>query len=217
MNLRFPGQYWDEETQTHYNFKRDYIPGVGRYVQSDPIGVKGGMNTLLYAKANTLKNSDPLGLFSISGDCTVLQVAELELAARRVRELLEKECKGIDCRKSACMPNEWCDRMLEVFNRVKVNCTQTDNIKIGGLIDISAACAFAPVGGDSVTFKPKGFRYKPGEDDKCGGCPARSLYHELFHNAGLDHGPQIPSLLYGGILFDEVSEYESRCANKLCM
>lgn len=102
------------------------------------------------------------------------------------------------------------------FNGVKVNCIQTDNIKIGGLIDISAACAFASVGGDSITFKPKGFRYKPGQEDKCGGCPARSVYHELFHNAGLDHGPKLPSSRLQGLPIDEVTEYEDRCANKLC-
>jgi RHS repeat-associated protein len=44
MNLRFPGQYWDQETQTHYNFNRDYLPGLGRYVQGDPIGLDGGLN-----------------------------------------------------------------------------------------------------------------------------------------------------------------------------
>ena len=39
MNPGFPGQYWDEETQTHCNFNRDYIPRTGRYTQSDPIGL----------------------------------------------------------------------------------------------------------------------------------------------------------------------------------
>lgn len=38
-NLRFPGQYYDQETQTHYNYFRDYDPGLGRYIQSDPIGI----------------------------------------------------------------------------------------------------------------------------------------------------------------------------------
>lgn len=42
-NLRFAGQYFDEETGLHYNYFRDYDPQTGRYVQSDPIGLNGGL------------------------------------------------------------------------------------------------------------------------------------------------------------------------------
>ena len=41
INLRFPGQYFDAETQMHYNYFRNYDPGTGRYGQSDPLGVVG--------------------------------------------------------------------------------------------------------------------------------------------------------------------------------
>ncbi|MBF0523958.1 MAG: hypothetical protein HQK56_02540 [Deltaproteobacteria bacterium] len=44
-NLRFPGQYYDSETGLYYNMARDYSPTLGRYVQSDPIGLRGGVNT----------------------------------------------------------------------------------------------------------------------------------------------------------------------------
>jgi len=40
-NLRFPGQYFDAETNLHYNYFRDYDPSLGRYVQSDPLGIFG--------------------------------------------------------------------------------------------------------------------------------------------------------------------------------
>lgn len=41
VNLRFAGQYYDQESGLHYNYFRDYNPQTGRYVQSDPIGLEG--------------------------------------------------------------------------------------------------------------------------------------------------------------------------------
>lgn len=61
-NLRFPGQYYDAETGLHYNYFRDYDPAIGRYVESDPIGLRGGINTYQYANANPVKFLDPAGL-----------------------------------------------------------------------------------------------------------------------------------------------------------
>jgi RHS repeat-associated protein len=52
----------DEETNTHYNYFRDYDPATGRYIQSDPIGLKGGLSTYSYVSGNPLKLVDPLGL-----------------------------------------------------------------------------------------------------------------------------------------------------------
>lgn len=66
IRLRFPGQYLDEETGLHYNYFRDYDPATGRYVQSDPIGLNGGINTYGYARANPLRYLDPLGLSACS-------------------------------------------------------------------------------------------------------------------------------------------------------
>jgi RHS repeat-associated protein len=62
MPLRFPGQYADEETGFSYNYFRDYDPNLGRYVQSDPIGILGGPSTYAYADAGPVSLVDPLGL-----------------------------------------------------------------------------------------------------------------------------------------------------------
>ena len=62
LNVRFPGQYYDSVTALHYNYFRTYDPSTGRYLESDPIGLAGGLNTYLYVNANPLRYSDPRGL-----------------------------------------------------------------------------------------------------------------------------------------------------------
>ena len=61
VNLRFPGQYYDQETQTHDNFHWDDRPNAGRYLQEDPIGLEGGINLFAYVNNNPLLLIDSFG------------------------------------------------------------------------------------------------------------------------------------------------------------
>lgn len=62
FELRFPGQFFDRETGTSYNYFRDYDPVIGRYMQNDPIGLYAGINTYAYVRAFPLGLADPRGL-----------------------------------------------------------------------------------------------------------------------------------------------------------
>ena len=61
QEARFPGQYTDDATGLHYNYFRDYDPSIGRYIQSDPIGLSDGVNTYAYTHNNPVNKYDPNG------------------------------------------------------------------------------------------------------------------------------------------------------------
>lgn len=65
FNLRFPGQYFDEESNLNYNYFRSYQPAQGRYTQADPIGLEGGINRFGYGGGDALGNMDPEGLAAV--------------------------------------------------------------------------------------------------------------------------------------------------------
>ncbi len=72
-NLRLPGQYYDAETGYHQNGYRDYDPALGRYLQPDPIGWRGGWNPYVYVDGNPVSRIDPYGLwgFGVTGGGSV--------------------------------------------------------------------------------------------------------------------------------------------------
>ncbi|GLQ98265.1 RHS repeat-associated core domain-containing protein [Dyella mobilis] len=61
LNLGFPGQYYDLETGLNYNVHRDYDSSTGRYIESDPLGLRAGPSTYAYVGGNPLGGVDPSG------------------------------------------------------------------------------------------------------------------------------------------------------------
>lgn len=66
LNVRFPGQYFDQESGLSHNHARSYQPAQGRYVQADPMGVASGLNRFGYVGANPISRIDPWGLADLN-------------------------------------------------------------------------------------------------------------------------------------------------------
>ena len=84
INLRFPGQYYDEETQLHYNWHRYYNPETGRYITSDPIGLAGGINTYAYVGGNPTNAFDLMGLVAPLTRAEVLRIPDSRVLPEEV-------------------------------------------------------------------------------------------------------------------------------------
>jgi RHS repeat-associated protein len=60
--LRYTGREFDSETGLYYYRSRYYDPGIGRFLNEDPIGLRGGMNRYIYTANSPIKFNDPSGL-----------------------------------------------------------------------------------------------------------------------------------------------------------
>ena len=114
LALMFPGQMSDAETQLSQNWHRDYDPRLGRYAQSDPIGLAGGLSTYGYAMQNPVSYVDPEGLQAIlpPGKCSAPHLAWLELKKSLA-------CRGI----KKCNPGMTLEELVDQQNR-RLSCME---------------------------------------------------------------------------------------------
>lgn len=118
FNLRFPGQYYDSETGLNYNYFRDYNPEIGRYSQSDLLGLLGGLNTYAYAYNSPVNLIDPYGNIPmetiwdigivvydvVTGDKCALATDLLAVVTPYVPAGITKLPKAVNAAKSARNP-----------------------------------------------------------------------------------------------------------------
>jgi RHS repeat-associated protein len=111
-NLRFAGQYDDSETGLHHNGLRDYDPTTGRYLQTDPIGLAGGLNTYAYVEGDPVNLIDPTGenpaaLLYVYARCVAQCTAQSAAG-----DFLDNKCPEFgdyakDCALSCANPLNW--------------------------------------------------------------------------------------------------------------
>jgi RHS repeat-associated protein len=158
-NLGFPGQYFLTESGLYYNYFRDYDPTMGRYIESDPIGLGSGVNTYAYGNGNPITNSDPTGLRPPTP-------AEAQFMQQYFGPCINPQKLDIKVRK-------WGDtsRALSLG---------------GGFMSFPSSYGWTPPSdpphGLFLSTVPWG--KIPGKSSKPG-CLASTLYHELLHTTGL--------------------------------
>jgi len=119
FNLRYPGQRYDSATGLNYNYFRDYDPNIGRYVESDPVGLLGGWSTYAYVGDNSLSLADPFGLASLATRGTT---------QRRIDSLSDvldtslcdwwpasPNCSETICVRYLCKVKDKCGKVYEYF------------------------------------------------------------------------------------------------------
>jgi type VI secretion system secreted protein VgrG len=95
FDLRFPGQRYDAASGLHYNYMRDYDPATGRYTQSDPIGLVGGVSTYSYALNMPTRLFDRFGLWAGVDDAVfTIGGALAGVAGQAISDWLNGETSG---------------------------------------------------------------------------------------------------------------------------
>lgn len=131
--------------------------------------ILGGLNPYIYALANPEREIDPKGLLTIGAGCTRSQAAQVKAAEDAIRKKLQGGCMSCGPTSVSCAPCEYVDKLRAALDRLVVTCVSNDG-----------NCA-GQAGGD-VNIRRVGFTAQG--KTQCG-CLRSTIYHELFHDAGL--------------------------------
>ena len=184
FDMRFPGQRYDAASGLNYNYFRDYEPGTGRYSQSDPIGLWGGMPTYSYTKGAPLMTSDPLGLLVMSNSCLKFE-ARIQEAEQNIEKKLAECDNNCASGDQSCIKCEDVQMLRQKLKSSSVNCSVS-----------GSNCGRGALRGWSVTIEPTGWN-----PNVCG-CLESTIFHELLHNIGYPH-------LQGA--FDTIDSVTNKC------
>ena len=189
----------DAETGLNYNMARDYDPAVGRYVESDPLGLSGGgPNTYAYVNDSPIRLSDPSGLLVRSDGWSNDEWRDIENAAAKIKAEFAKGCsctaKG---GMGSCVP---CNLIPALQNSLDTMIVAYAPLLVLDGNALVPQCGFTP-----PVEPPRGLFLSRVPWGKV----ASTLYHELLHTTGLVF--DVPN---GNV--PPAADFERACIGDLC-
>ncbi|MEL1263637.1 RHS repeat-associated core domain-containing protein [Pseudoxanthomonas putridarboris] len=138
FDMRFPGQRYDSASAISYNYLRDYDLATGRYSQSDPIGLLGGVSTYSYVAGDPFLSHDEKGLVPSAAAINSIILGALSrcLAGAVTSTTTNIAKQTFDCCKDAC--GSWDVRTCDwrTCLRNSMNCEAKNAAVAGCLVGI---------------------------------------------------------------------------------
>ncbi|MBS0337601.1 MAG: hypothetical protein JSS40_12445, partial [Proteobacteria bacterium] len=158
LNLRFPGQYFDRETNLSYNYFRDYDPSIGRYAQSDIVGLGGGLNTYAYTGGTPVAQYDQFGLSPALFTALAVGGVSLYVGYKAAGPFIDKALSWTDLLNSRTDSNQ----IKNLLDSASIGCLQyKDEAACGRMYALQEQYIKCTVGdrvnaGANVTNTPSG-------------------------------------------------------------